>query len=131
MLEANAEADTPRQQMDPAQLWRRLELYRLARSTSREDDQKRRDMVLRLLKDVDLRMLFVAADLSYQETGDEVKRRAVDAALISVFESSVGPELFQVRSCSHSKSVAFSKPSTFTSARRVRRYIFMLLVLLL
>lgn len=100
LSEANAEADT-RQKMDSPQLWRRLELYRLARSTPREDEQKRREMVLCLLKDVELGSLFVAADLSYQQTGDELKRRAVDTALISVFESSVGPELFQVRSFSH------------------------------
>ena len=103
LSEANTEADT-RQKMDSPQLWRRLELYRLARSTSREDEQKRREMVLCLLKDVEIRLLFVAADLSYQQTGDEVKRRAVNTALVSVFESSVGPELFQVRSFSPSKS---------------------------
>lgn len=115
LSEANAEADT-RQNMDSPQLWRRLELYRLARSTSREDEQKRREMVLCLLKDVELGLLFVAADLSYQQTGNEVKRRAVDTALVSVFESSVGPELFQVRSLSHSESartaVLFMSPST-------------------
>lgn len=94
LSEANAEAEV-RQRLQSPELWRRLELFRLAHSTSRTP--KRAELAAGLLKDVEPRLLFLAVDSGYSQAGDEVKRRAVETALLSVFGSSPGPELFQVR----------------------------------
>lgn len=84
-----------RQRLHSPELWHRLELYRLASSTSR-DDCVTRKLAADLLKDVEPRLLFLAVDAGYQQAGDEAKRKTVGAALVYVFGSSVGPELLQV-----------------------------------
>ncbi|CAM9585388.1 unnamed protein product [Ectocarpus sp. 8 AP-2014] len=100
MKEANCEAEM-KQRMQSLELWRRLDLYRLAllssksRETTTDGGATERKLALGLLKDVEPRLLFLAVDFSYGQTGDEVKRRAVETALLSVFGSTVGPEIFQ------------------------------------
>lgn len=99
---ANSEADLQQKLRSP-ELWRRLQLFRLAvlssssgESTSTaEGREKRRKLVLGLLKDVELRVLFVAVDFCHGVAGDETKQGAVEVALLSVLESSVGQELLQ------------------------------------
>ncbi|CAN0383321.1 unnamed protein product [Ectocarpus sp. 12 AP-2014] len=100
MKEANREAEM-KQRMQSQELWRRLDLYRLAllssrsRETTADGGATESKLAQGLLKDVEPRLLFLAVDFSYGQTGDEVKRRAVETALLSVFGSSVGPEIFQ------------------------------------
>lgn len=100
LARANSEADLQLRLRSP-ELWRRLDLHRLAvvsSSTSREqpaDAERERKLALGLLKDVEPRLLFVAVDFCHGTAGDEAKRRAVDVALTSVLGSSVGPELLQ------------------------------------
>lgn len=97
---ANSEVDV-QQALRSTELWRRLELYRLAlisSSSSREaknDPDKERKLALGLLSDVAPRLLFVAVDFSHGPAGDEPKRKAVEASLLAVFGSSVGPELLR------------------------------------
>jgi len=108
LARANSEADLQLRLRSP-DLWRRLELHRLAvvsSSTSREAE-KARKLALGLLKDVEPRLLFVAVDFCYGPAGDEAKQRAVDVALTSVLGSSVGPELLQEV---HSSSRRFFPP---------------------
>ncbi len=101
----NSEADLQLRLRSP-ELWRRLDLHRLAvvsSSTSREqpaDAERERKLALGLLKDVEPRLLFVAVDFSHGPAGDEAKQKAVDAALTSVLGSSVGPELLHEVLCS-------------------------------
>ncbi|CBN75718.1 hypothetical protein Esi_0167_0016 [Ectocarpus siliculosus] len=100
MKEANCEAEM-KQRMQSQELWRRLDLYRLAllssrsRETTADGGATERKLALGLLKDVEPRLLFLAVDFSYGQAGDEVKRRAVETALLSVFGSTVGPEIYQ------------------------------------
>lgn len=96
LSEANAEAET-QQRLQSTELWRRLELHRLAYSQS--PPEKRAQITADLLRDVNPRLLFLAVDSSYREGADEIRQRAVEVALISVVSSPVGPELFQVRVC--------------------------------
>lgn len=98
LSEANMETEM-RQRMQAPELWRRLELYRLASSTSKEDSEKQTRLAVDLLKDIEPRLLFLALDYSHQQQqqpGGELKRRAVEAVIISVFGSAVGPRLLQV-----------------------------------
>ncbi|CAN0069058.1 unnamed protein product, partial [Ectocarpus fasciculatus] len=103
MKEANSEAEI-KQRMQSQELWRRLDLYRLAlissrsRETAADGGAAERKLALGLLKDVEPRLLFLAVDYSYGQAGDEVKRRAVETALISVVGSTVGPEMYQQNS---------------------------------
>ncbi|CAM9326725.1 unnamed protein product, partial [Ectocarpus sp. 4 AP-2014] len=100
MKEANCEAEM-KQRMQSQELWRRLDLYRLAllssrsRETTADGGVTERKLALGLLKDVEPRLMFLAVDFSYGQMGDEVKRRAVETALLSVFGSTVGPEMYQ------------------------------------
>eukprot|EP00903_Cladosiphon_okamuranus_P014527 g13474.t1 len=97
---ANSEAGL-QQQLHSPELWRRLQLFRLAVVSSSsgeptaESRDKRTKLVLGLLKDVELRVLFVAVDFCHGQAGDEVKQGAVEVALLSVLGSSVGQKLLQ------------------------------------
>lgn len=96
---ANSEVDV-QQALQSPELWRRLELFRLAlksSSSSREgkNPDKERKLALGLLNEVEPRLLFVAVDFSHGPAGDEIKRRAVEVSLLAVFGSSVGPELLR------------------------------------
>lgn len=89
-----------RQRLQSSELWRRLEQYRastLSAATSTDiQEAQRTELATGLLKDVELRLLFVAVDYAYQNGGDETKRRAIDSTLVSIFGSSVGPKLYEV-----------------------------------
>eukprot|EP00752_Nemacystus_decipiens_P003398 g3144.t1 len=98
---ANSEADL-QQKLHSPDLWRRLQLFRLAvmssssgESSTPEGSEKRKKLVLGLLRDVELRVLFVAVDFCHGPAGDETKQGVVEVALLSVLESSVGQELLQ------------------------------------
>lgn len=97
---ANSEANL-QQKLHSAELWRRLHLFRLAVMSSSSGEstadgmEKRRKLVLGLLKDVELRVIFVAVDFCHGPAGDETKQGVVEVALLSVLESSVGQELLQ------------------------------------
>lgn len=97
---ANSEADL-QQKLHSPELWRRLQLFRLAVLSSSsgesttESREKRTKLVLGLLKDVELRVLFVAVDFCHGQAGDETKQAVAEVALLSVLESSVGQELLQ------------------------------------
>lgn len=97
---ANSEANL-QQKLHSSELWRRLHLFRLAVMSSSSGEstadgmEKRRKLVLGLLKDVELRVIFVAVDFCHGPAGDETKQGVVEVALLSVLESSVGKELLQ------------------------------------
>lgn len=91
---ANSEAGL-QQKLCAPELWRRLELFRLAVLSSADGGEKLRKLALGLLKDVELRLLFVAVDFCHGQAGDDIKQRAVEVALLSVLESSVGQDLFR------------------------------------
>ncbi|CAB1118281.1 unnamed protein product [Ectocarpus sp. CCAP 1310/34] len=133
MKEANCETEI-KQRMQSQELWRRLDLYRLAllssrsRETTADGGATERKLALGLLKDVEPRLLFLAVDFSYGQTGDEVKRRAVETALLSVFGSTVGPEMYQqqvadtlVALCEEADGRAAVTPATGGVATGCRR----------
>lgn len=90
-----------RERLQSPDLWHRLDQYRasvVSSPTAQVDDESERTALVNdLLSDIDLRMLFIAVDYAHLH-GDEAKRGAIDASLMSIFGSSVGPELYQVRS---------------------------------
>ena len=94
LSEANAEAEI-QQRLQSPEFWRRLELHRLAYSQSTTEQRPR--IVANLLDDVSPRLLFLAVDWSHRQGADEIERKAIETALISVVSSPVGLELFQVR----------------------------------
>lgn len=116
---ANSEAGL-QQRLNSPELWRRLQLFRLAvmsssssgESSTRaaEGREKRAKLALGLLKDVDLRLLFVAVDFSHGQAGDETKQGAVEIALLCVLGSSVGQELLQ-EVCGCAPAMIFIAPS--------------------
>lgn len=98
----NSEVDL-QQKLHSPELWRRLQLFRLAvksssssgESSTPESVEKRTKLALGLLKDVELRLIFVAVDFCHGPAGDETKQGAVEVALLAVLDGAVGQKLLQ------------------------------------
>lgn len=111
---ANSEASL-QQKLRAPDLWRRLQLFRLAvmssssgESLAADGGEKRRKLALGLLKDVELRLLFLAVDFCHGQAGDETKQGVVEVALLSVLGSSVGQELLREVCCFCTSNYAWS-----------------------
>lgn len=97
MLAEAIDEDT-RRILRSTDLWHRLEEYRastLSSSSSQVDQVECTALSSALLKEVELRLLFIAVDYAHLQ-GNETKCKIIDHVFVTIFASSLGPKLYQV-----------------------------------